>query len=255
MNDLRVYPAKSDKMVFTDEELRILYEKGWSDGAIAKELKVSGGTVRKRRLRLGLPRNFEPFSGAPEGSLETLRESDAQVSERAAIRMRRKDPQGFLENRRRFMRNMMEKISEDKTLLEKHILHSREYQRDYKRKMRSTPEGREHLNRIHREFMARRKKVRRVSFRVRRVYFDKIVKGEKTEEIRGYTTFWYDRLIANGQPEEAVFLCGRAVHRRRVRRVFIDVPEKILGRELSAQGLQDISTESAIIVELGEEVP
>jgi len=97
--------------------------------------------------------------------------------------------------------------------------------------------------------------MRKASFRVRQVYFDKIVKGEKKEEIRSYTPFWYGRLIANGQPEEAVFLCGRAVHRRRIKRVFIDVPEKILGRELSAQGLLDVSTESAIIVELGEEVP
>jgi len=96
--------------------------------------------------------------------------------------------------------------------------------------------------------------MRRASFRVRQVYFDKIVKGEKREEIRSYTPFWYSRLIGNGQPEEAVFLCGRAVHRRRVRRVFIDIPQKYLGRELSAQGLLDVATESAIIVELGEEV-
>ncbi|GAI95939.1 unnamed protein product [marine sediment metagenome] len=96
--------------------------------------------------------------------------------------------------------------------------------------------------------------MRKASFRVRRVYFDKIVAGEKKEEIRSYTEFWFKRLISGGQPEVTVFLCGKDVHRRRIKSVYIEFPEKVLGRPLSLQGLQDLYTESCIIVELGEEV-
>lgn len=77
--------------------------------------------------------------------------------------------------------------------------------------------------------------------------------GERKEEIRSYTPFWFTRLILNGEPEVAVFLCGRDVHRRRVKGVYIEVPEKVLGRPLSVQGLLDLTTEACIIVELGEE--
>lgn len=96
--------------------------------------------------------------------------------------------------------------------------------------------------------------MRKASFRVRRVYFNMIVAGEKTEEIRSYTPFWFKRLISGGQPEEAVFLCGKDVHRRRIKSVYIDIPEKVLLRPLSLQGLRDLTTEVCIIVELGEEV-
>lgn len=72
------------------------------------------------------------------------------------------------------------------------------------------------------------------------------------EEIRSYTPFWFKRLIAGGQPKVAVFLCGRDVHRRRIKSVYLEVPEKVLGRPLSLQGLRDLTTEACIIVELGE---
>ena len=93
--------------------------------------------------------------------------------------------------------------------------------------------------------------VRKVSFRIRRVYYDKIVSGEKREELRSYTPFWFKRLIYNGQPDVAVFVCGKDVHRRWIKSVYIDIPEAVLGRPLSPQGMLDLTTESCIVVELG----
>ena len=98
------------------------------------------------------------------------------------------------------------------------------------------------------------KKPKNACFRIRKIYFDKIVSGEKKEEIRSCTPFWFKRLIENGIPDTAVFVCGKSVHRRKIKSVYIDVPEKVLGRPLSLQGLKDITTQSCIVIELGEEV-
>jgi hypothetical protein len=101
--------------------------------------------------------------------------------------------------------------------------------------------------------------MRKVSFRIRRQYFDKIVSGEKNVELRAYTPFWFNRLIRNGKPDVAVFVCGKEVHRRRITGVHIEIPEKFLERPLSLQGLGDLfgdlnlmASESCIVVELGE---
>ena len=94
---------------------------------------------------------------------------------------------------------------------------------------------------------------RKVSFRVRRKYFDQIVKGEKKEELRSKTPFWVKRLLFYG-PEIAVFLCGKQVHRRRILKIYVDYPEKVLGRPLSQQGRADIQTEDCIVTELGEAI-
>ena len=90
-----------------------------------------------------------------------------------------------------------------------------------------------------------------VSFRIRRQYFDKIVSGEKKAEIRSNTDFWRKRLF-DPQPDVAVFVCGKYVHRRYITNVFVDYPESYLERPLSNQGLKDIYTISSIIIELGE---
>lgn len=95
--------------------------------------------------------------------------------------------------------------------------------------------------------------VRKVAFRIRRIYFDKIVSGEKREELRSYTPFWFTRLLAKGPPDVAVFVCGKDVHRRWIKDTYIDVPEEVLGRPLSLQGLSDLYTESCIVTVLGEE--
>jgi len=95
-------------------------------------------------------------------------------------------------------------------------------------------------------------KEKRVSFRIRRQYFDAIVSGEKKVELRRLTTYWEKRLIRVDRPTVAVFICGKQVHRRRIKRVLVAPPEDILGRELSEQGKQDIPTELCIGIELGE---
>ena len=96
---------------------------------------------------------------------------------------------------------------------------------------------------------------KRIAFRIRRVYYDQIVAGTKTEEIRTLKPFWIKRLLNHEDPPTiAVFINKKDVHRRRILSIRIDDPEKVLGRALSEQGKQDIQSEQAIIVELGEVV-
>ena len=97
-------------------------------------------------------------------------------------------------------------------------------------------------------------KPKMVSFRIRRVYYDQIISGDKTEELRSNTPFWRQRLLNPylSSPEVAVFVCGRDVHRRWITGIRLDEPERVLGRPLSPQGQRDISTDSVIVIELGE---
>ena len=89
-----------------------------------------------------------------------------------------------------------------------------------------------------------------VSFRIRRIYFDQIVKGTKTQEIRTDKPYW--SWLFKAPPQIATFVCGKDVHRRRIKRIYKDDPEKILGRPLSEQGKKDVLSNPAIIIELGE---
>lgn len=92
--------------------------------------------------------------------------------------------------------------------------------------------------------------VKKVSFRIRRRYFDQIVAGDKREEIRTDKTHWSWLLTA--PPQVAVFICGKDIHRRMITRIYKDDPEKVLGRPLSSQGREDVLSNPAIIIELGE---
>jgi hypothetical protein len=93
-----------------------------------------------------------------------------------------------------------------------------------------------------------------VSLRIRRVYFDQIVKGEKTAELRKHTDFWQKRLLGAEMPKVAVFVCGKDVHRRRITRIAVCRPESILGRPLSEQGKKDIPTERCFAIMLGKQL-
>lgn len=53
-----------------------------------------------------------------------------------------------------------------------------------------------------------------VSFRIRRVWFDAIVAGTKTVEVRADKPYW--REVQARGPSVAVFVCGKDVHRRRI---------------------------------------
>lgn len=93
--------------------------------------------------------------------------------------------------------------------------------------------------------------MKKVCFRIRRPYFDKIVSGEKTEELRRFCEFWRKRLLVY-RPEIAVFVCGKDVHMRKITRFSVGPPEYFLGRELSEQGRKDIPTETCIATHLGD---
>ena len=106
----------------------------------------------------------------------------------------------------------------------------------------------------------------KVLFMVRKVYFDQIVAGTKTEEIRRATKRWQtlainlgQSMLGSGKPAEAVFLCGRDVHRRHV----IDIEDDWESAEaffaknhpehkLSSQGKKDVGRGPVIVFYLGE---
>ena len=80
----------------------------------------------------------------------------------------------------------------------------------------------------------------KLSFRIRRCYFDQIVAGTKDREVRARKMFWTvraiearDHLVSNYKVV-AVFLCGKDVHRRYVTAVLEYPTAKMaLGRDPS----------------------
>lgn len=94
--------------------------------------------------------------------------------------------------------------------------------------------------------------VKKVVFRVRRKYFDAIVAGIKTVELRAFKSFWQKRLCCTDSPEIAIFICGKDVHKRKIIGISVDRPEIYLNRPLSAQGIKDIPTSLCIGTHLGE---
>ena len=93
---------------------------------------------------------------------------------------------------------------------------------------------------------------KRVSFRIRKIYFDLIVNGEKKQEIRTDKPYW-SWLLGDDPPRIATFICGKRIHRRWIIDIYLGDPTLVLGRPLSAQGRKDVLTNPAIIIELGEE--
>ena len=93
--------------------------------------------------------------------------------------------------------------------------------------------------------------MKRVGFRIRRQYYNLIVQGVKKEEIRTDKPHWA-WLLGEDPPQIATFLCGKDVHRRWITRIYLEDPEKVLGRPLSEQGQKDVLTNPAIIIELGD---
>lgn len=94
--------------------------------------------------------------------------------------------------------------------------------------------------------------MKRVSFRIRRIYYDQIVDGIKTVELRKYSDYWKGILLGESPPDVAVFVCGKDVHRRWIKEITVGYPQEILGRELSDQGKRDIPTELCIATWLGK---
>lgn len=111
--------------------------------------------------------------------------------------------------------------------------------------------------------------MRKLCFRIRKKYFDAIVKGEKTVEYRRHSDYWLIRvcnLLAD--PETTfpinigsdfvsmkvvaigVFICGKRIHRRKIMRVAL---QKTPG-DFSAQGKIDVDTKTCFAFHLGEAV-
>lgn len=95
----------------------------------------------------------------------------------------------------------------------------------------------------------------KVLFTVRRNYFDDIVSGIKTEEIRKASKRWLT--VAGRYPHEAVFLCGRMVHRREITSITVvkEGAKSVLGRELSEQGRKDVGDGPVVVFWLGRVLP
>jgi hypothetical protein len=109
--------------------------------------------------------------------------------------------------------------------------------------------------------MGRGKRAYRLSFRIRRTYFDQIVSGEKTFEVRRATDYWRIRaarareaLGSGFRPSRAIaaFVSGRLVHRREILGVDeFESAEAALGRLPSVQGMWDLGEGRVVRFRLG----
>jgi len=126
-------------------------------------------------------------------------------------------------------------------------------------------------------------KVKKVSFRVRKIYYDQFANGTKDEELRALIQYWFRILrpplpfhlkdtkieevkkilldfgVMNmppaNQPKIAVISCPRQPTLSfKIDSIWIDKPEAILGRELSEQGRRDIPTELCIVTRMGKQI-
>ncbi len=96
----------------------------------------------------------------------------------------------------------------------------------------------------------------KVLFMVRREYYDQIVAGSKTFEVRKATERWRSvaiHLETAGGIHEAVFICGRRpVHRRQLVGTYLsDNAREALGREPSEQERKDLGDGEVITFSLG----
>ncbi len=101
----------------------------------------------------------------------------------------------------------------------------------------------------------------KVAFIIRRVYFDQIVNGTKTAEVRRASLRWVEvaasvhSRLEKKSPVVATFLCGRLIHRREILSVArFETAREALGREPSEQGKKDIGEGPVYEFKLGEAV-
>ena len=100
----------------------------------------------------------------------------------------------------------------------------------------------------------------RVSFRIRRVYFDAIVRGEKNIEVRRMSPYW-TRAVGRLRDDDmgrcgvAVFVCGHDVYECWIQGVRVEESARdALGREPNEQGRLDLGDGPVFAFELGPEV-
>ena len=99
----------------------------------------------------------------------------------------------------------------------------------------------------------------RILFMIRRPYYDAIVAGTKTFEVRVNTDRWdsmafrANQSIRNGGRSTATFQCGRRVHRRRiVGAKWVENAEVALGRAPTQEELEFLGDGEVILFKLGE---
>lgn len=114
-------------------------------------------------------------------------------------------------------------------------------------------------------------KEKKVSFRVRRIYYDQFANGTKQEELRTLKQYWVSILCPyvpeefeehpevmaldfpsiKGQPSIAIIHTPKfPALEFKICKIFIERPEYVLGRDLSEQGKQDITTELCIVTKM-----
>ena len=102
----------------------------------------------------------------------------------------------------------------------------------------------------------------RILFMVRHEYFDTIVAGTKTFELRRHSQWWHSmsfkawERIDTGRSLTAVVMCGRSVHRRRIIGVtWGQSAEVALGRAPTAEEVEFLGSGEVVRFALGEVVP
>jgi len=89
--------------------------------------------------------------------------------------------------------------------------------------------------------------MKKAVFRIRKPYFNAIVKGEKSVEYRKFSKFWLKRLE---NVDVALFICGKRKHCRKI--VFVEQIQT--PSFFSQQGKQDVNTASCFAIHLGDVV-
>jgi len=103
----------------------------------------------------------------------------------------------------------------------------------------------------------------RILFMVKAPYYDAIVAGTKTFEVRRCSKRWHGmasevaRALVEGRLATAVFMCGRQrVHRRRIVYVrWVENAEVALGRSPTQEELKFLGSMGVVRFALGEVVP
>ena len=119
-------------------------------------------------------------------------------------------------------------------------------------------------------------KIKKVSFRVRRIYYDMFLNGTKREELRAVTPYWFKILRPHVDPQfyfhpeivkaddnkeffyrpriAVVPSPGQPSLYFAIRYISIAKTEEVLDRKILEQGKKDIPSELCIVTKMGERI-
>jgi hypothetical protein len=89
--------------------------------------------------------------------------------------------------------------------------------------------------------------MKKVSFRIKRDFFEEIVNGVKTYELRSNNVHW-SWLLGDDSSKVAVFVCGKDVHRRHITNIYLESPCT------TPHDKSIVKTRDCIVIELGKKV-